>query len=460
MALTDVLVALAVAVGLVGILVPVLPGTCSSSAPSWSGRSRPAPPPPGSCSPSSPRFLAAGTVVKYAVPGRRLQAAGVPTAPWWSAACSGVVGFFVVPVVGLVLGFVLGVYARRAAAGRARSRAWPSTRRALQAVGLSDPDRARAAGLLAAVTWLVGRWSLVLTGRPPRARAPPSPTASPTSSAACCRAARRPGRSPSSAQVGVARCCVAVLALLVVGGSPDRRRLRVGRCSPASAAAPARPSSTAASPRGRMGVVAPVSAVGAAVVPVVGRAATGERPSLVVWLGIAAALPGDLAGLPRARRTRWRTPARPPGLGGGRADRRGARRPGLRHAVRRARPGAGRRPAGGRSRVAQAARHPRGRRCWRWRSGSDWLPRGAGRALGAAQRPARRRRHRRSSCWPRSRATSPSRACSPRSTPPAPCCWPPSCCTSRCTGPKASASVCARWRSRSSRPAETLQHTA
>lgn len=43
---------------------------------------------------------------------------------------------------------------------------------------------------------------------------------------------------------------------------------------------------------GRMGVVAPVSAVGAAVVPVVVGAATGERPALLVWLGILVALPG------------------------------------------------------------------------------------------------------------------------------------------------------------------------
>ncbi len=43
---------------------------------------------------------------------------------------------------------------------------------------------------------------------------------------------------------------------------------------------------------GRMGVVAPVSAVGAAVVPVVVGVAVGERPGLLVWLGILAALPG------------------------------------------------------------------------------------------------------------------------------------------------------------------------
>lgn len=43
---------------------------------------------------------------------------------------------------------------------------------------------------------------------------------------------------------------------------------------------------------GRMSVVAPVSAVGAAVVPVAVGALVGERLSLVVWAGIVLALPG------------------------------------------------------------------------------------------------------------------------------------------------------------------------
>ena len=43
---------------------------------------------------------------------------------------------------------------------------------------------------------------------------------------------------------------------------------------------------------GRMSVVAPVSAVGAAIVPVVAGGLGGERPSALVWVGVAAALPG------------------------------------------------------------------------------------------------------------------------------------------------------------------------
>ena len=71
-------------------------------------------------------LLAAGTVVKYLVPGRRLKATACPPPPWWSARWSGLVGFFVIPVVGLFVGFPVGVYvAERVRVGG--ERAWPST---------------------------------------------------------------------------------------------------------------------------------------------------------------------------------------------------------------------------------------------------------------------------------------------------------------------------------------------
>jgi len=44
--------------------------------------------------------------------------------------------------------------------------------------------------------------------------------------------------------------------------------------------------------RGRMGLVAPISAVGAAVLPVLVGVGLGERPSWLVWVGVLAALPG------------------------------------------------------------------------------------------------------------------------------------------------------------------------
>lgn len=44
--------------------------------------------------------------------------------------------------------------------------------------------------------------------------------------------------------------------------------------------------------RGRMGVVAPVSAVGAALLPAVLAVTTGERPAAIAWVGMLVALPG------------------------------------------------------------------------------------------------------------------------------------------------------------------------
>jgi drug/metabolite transporter (DMT)-like permease len=44
--------------------------------------------------------------------------------------------------------------------------------------------------------------------------------------------------------------------------------------------------------RGRMGLVAPISAVGAAALPVLVGVVLGERPTWLVWVGVLAALPG------------------------------------------------------------------------------------------------------------------------------------------------------------------------
>lgn len=152
--LLEVLVALAILVGLVGVLLPVLPGLLLvlaaivvwavdvGTATGWTVLGVAA------------VVLVVGTVVKYAVPGRRLKGAGIPGSTLWTGVALGVVGFFVVPVLGLLLGFVLGVYvAERARVGAAQ--AWPSTKAALRAVGVSMLIEL-AAGVLAAGVWAVG----------------------------------------------------------------------------------------------------------------------------------------------------------------------------------------------------------------------------------------------------------------------------------------------------------------
>lgn len=154
MSVTEVLVALAVAAGLVGILVPVLPGSALilgavlawaleiGTGTGWAVFA------------VVTVLLTVGGVVKYVVPGHRLQDAGIPASTQWSGALLGVIGFFVIPVVGLVIGFVLGVYAaehRRLGS----TAAWPSTKAALRAVGLSILIEL-ASGVLAAATWAAG----------------------------------------------------------------------------------------------------------------------------------------------------------------------------------------------------------------------------------------------------------------------------------------------------------------
>ncbi len=151
---TEVLVALAILVGLVGVIVPILPGLVlvlaavlfwaigERSATGWSVFTVVA------------VLLVAGTVVKYVVPNRRLKTTGIPASTTWFGVALGVVGFFVIPVIGLFIGFVLGVYLAeyRRVGGAA---AWPSTKEALRAVGVSIVIEL-AAGTLAALVWVAG----------------------------------------------------------------------------------------------------------------------------------------------------------------------------------------------------------------------------------------------------------------------------------------------------------------
>ena len=151
---TNLIVALLIAVGLVGIVVPVLPGTLLILGAILVWAVAMGTPAGWVVMGLVTAFLAAGAVVKYAVPGKRLKVAGVPSSTLVAGGVLGFVGFFVVPVVGLFLGFVLGVYLaehRRLGA----SAAWPSTKHALKAVGLSIAIEL-AAGVAATVIWVTG----------------------------------------------------------------------------------------------------------------------------------------------------------------------------------------------------------------------------------------------------------------------------------------------------------------
>lgn len=154
MTLTEIVIAILIAVGIIGIVVPVLPGTILVLGAILVWASEVGTSTAWIVFAVAGTFLVTGAVVKYALPGRRLKEAGVPRSTLLLGALLGFVGFFVVPVVGLFAGFVLGVYAaERHRLGAAA--AWPATKHALTAVGVSILVELVAA-VLAALTWVVG----------------------------------------------------------------------------------------------------------------------------------------------------------------------------------------------------------------------------------------------------------------------------------------------------------------
>jgi uncharacterized protein len=148
-----VVVALAIAAGLVGVVVPVLPGALLAWAAIavWALAVG---------SPTAWAVLVVATVViggaqlvKLLVPGRRLRAAGVPRRSIFAGAVLAGVGFFLIPVVGFFVGFPLGVYLEERRRLGPHAPAWRSTREALRAMGLSILIEL-AATVIAASAWL------------------------------------------------------------------------------------------------------------------------------------------------------------------------------------------------------------------------------------------------------------------------------------------------------------------
>lgn len=77
-----------------------------------------------------------GLVVQYAWPGKRLKQAGVPNRTLIIGGLFAIVGFFVIPVLGLVIGFVFGVWLSEQVRLREPGLAWRSTKHALKAAGM------------------------------------------------------------------------------------------------------------------------------------------------------------------------------------------------------------------------------------------------------------------------------------------------------------------------------------
>ena len=154
MELVDVLAGIAVLVGMVGTVVPIIPGLVLQvvAVTIWAFEKQ-----------TTIGWVVLGvvsavaataTVLKYLYPGRRLKEAGVPGRVLSVAVVAGVIGLFAVPVVGAPLFFVLTIYVFERAR-RGREQAWPSTTTALKAV-LQSIGIELIGAFLVAVTFISG----------------------------------------------------------------------------------------------------------------------------------------------------------------------------------------------------------------------------------------------------------------------------------------------------------------
>lgn len=144
-----------ITVGILGLVVPVLPGLllCLAGVLLWSWETN--------TTTSWVVFgccvavAAIGWIVQFLVPNRRLKAAGVPGLAKVAGLVGAVIGFFVIPYVGMFVGFPVGVFLAEHARLRDARRAWAATKAAVRAV-LTSIGIELAAAVLVSWIWVAG----------------------------------------------------------------------------------------------------------------------------------------------------------------------------------------------------------------------------------------------------------------------------------------------------------------
>jgi hypothetical protein len=132
----EIVLGLVMVVGLVGVVVPVFPGLILVAGAGfvWAVQRG------GSGAWAVFAAMAivgvAGIATSSVLPARRVAASGAPAWVVAAGAVGLVVGFFVVPVVGALIGFPTGVFVAELARHRHPGPAWRATWEALRSVGL------------------------------------------------------------------------------------------------------------------------------------------------------------------------------------------------------------------------------------------------------------------------------------------------------------------------------------
>lgn len=155
----EVLLAVVMVVGLAGVVVPVLPGLVVIAGAALVWALEVARWPGWVVFTVIVAVLASGTWLKYRFPGREMTEAQVAPLSWVLAVVGAVVGFFVIPVVGLVLGFVGGTYLGEWRARGDRERARRATVRLVRGIGKGIAIEFTA-GLVAIGVFVVAAWNM------------------------------------------------------------------------------------------------------------------------------------------------------------------------------------------------------------------------------------------------------------------------------------------------------------
>ncbi|MCE0488005.1 DUF456 domain-containing protein [Ornithinimicrobium sediminis] len=146
--------AVVMAVGLLGIVVPVLPGLLlvwlsilawalvESSTTGWVVLGL------------TSVLYAVGMVLEFLIPGQRMRRAGVRTSTLVVAVVVAIVMGVVIPFIGFLIGFPLGIYLVQRVRRSTHDHAWEATVHALKAVGLNIVIEL-ATALLMISTWVL-----------------------------------------------------------------------------------------------------------------------------------------------------------------------------------------------------------------------------------------------------------------------------------------------------------------
>jgi hypothetical protein len=151
----ELIIAFVMLAGLVGVVLPVLPGLLLiwGAALAWvlldgGGFAR------WLAFAAITALLVVGTVAKYVLPARNANAAGAPKTTLAAGVVGAALGFFLIPVVGLLAGGVAGLLIAEWRRLRDGAAAWRSTRSVLVSIGIGIVVEL-VAGVLMVIIWVL-----------------------------------------------------------------------------------------------------------------------------------------------------------------------------------------------------------------------------------------------------------------------------------------------------------------